>query len=84
MTYKEAKKLPAGGAVAMTEDNLQALMCDMFGRRFCIYPERIWEWSTKHNITLKEIFGHIAIGDFLGAILNDKPLTPHTKQNQKG
>lgn len=79
MTYKQAKKLPKGGAVAMTEDNMQALMCDMFGRRFGVYPEKIWEWSAKHNLVLKNLFGYVTLGDFLDAILNDKLLEPDRK-----
>lgn len=81
-SFKEAQKNPKGGAVAMDEDNLQALSAEMIARRFGLNPEAVYNWGQKHNVILKDIIRNPKpIGDgtnLIEAVLNDTELSKPT------
>ena len=75
-TYKEATKLPKGGAVAMGKHNLQATAADMIAGRHSFKPESVYNWANKYGVDLKNnlsILGDIKNNDaFMSDILNDR------------
>lgn len=79
MTYKQAIKLPKGGAVCMNDENLRATASEMIGRKFCLRPEAIYDWSKKHSVDLTEkVIGKVTLKNYIRKliipILNDNPM----------
>ncbi len=84
--FKEAQKMPKGGAVEGDEDNLQAWAAESIARRFGLNPEAVYNWGQKHKIILKNIFNKEALGDgtnLIEAVLNDTPLGMPRKEEEK-
>jgi hypothetical protein len=71
ITYKDASKLPKGGAVAMDFTNLQATAADVIGHRFAMRPEAIFNWGKKYNLNLQALVGRIDLNDMMNYVLND-------------
>jgi len=55
LTYKQAIKLPKGGAVAMTKLNFQAQAAESISMRQGLRPEKLYDWANKHEIELSKV-----------------------------
>jgi len=58
LPYKEAIKLPKGGAIEMNADNLQASAAGIIAQKHCFNPAAVYEWANKHGINLRK-YGYI-------------------------
>lgn len=58
LTYKQASKLPKGGAVEMTTDHLRATAADIIARKHCLMPEAVYNWAILTGVDLQK-YGHI-------------------------
>lgn len=84
--YKIALDRPTKGAkrkgwAHADEDSMRAAYAELLGRKFCLRPEAVYNWSIKHNFTLDTksvgrlirapLFG---VGSLIESVLNDEPL----------
>lgn len=58
LSYKQASKLPKGGAVEMCADHLRALAADIIARKHCLRPEAVYNWATLTGVDLQK-YGYI-------------------------
>ena len=66
--------MPKEGAKYADQDTKRAWYANLFGNRFCLRPETIYNWAAKHNISLLDLVGKVELYDFLLAVLNDQAL----------
>lgn len=76
LKYKDAIKLPKGGAVKMDKDNFTALAAEMISSKQGTRPEAIYNWANKHGVDLSK-YGYILSDiknndELLDDVLNDK------------
>lgn len=76
LKYKDAIKLPKGGAVAMDKDNFTAQAAEMISSKQGTRPEAIYNWANKHNVDIVK-YGYILADiknndELLEDVLNDK------------
>lgn len=84
--YKIALDRPTRGAkkkgwAHADDDSMQAAYAKLLGRKFCLRPEAVYDWSIKHNVALNAksigklckapIFGH---GSLVESVISDEPL----------
>ena len=77
MTYKEAIRLPKGGAVAMNDLHMLAHVALSTAERLCMRPHAIYEWAVAQHITWGRLgpMGRTRETgmDLMLAVLNGKP-----------
>lgn len=74
--YKKASKIPKGGTVNATQDNLLAWSAETIAKKHAMQPEAIYNWAKKHGVDLHKQ-GHIlskveSNSALLSDVLNDK------------
>lgn len=84
--YKTALERPTRGAkkkgwAHADDDSMRAAYAELLGRKFCLRPEAVYDWSIKHNVALNAkslaklckapIFGH---GSLVESVINDELL----------
>lgn len=76
LKYKDAIKLPKGGAVKMDKDNFTAQASEMISAKQGTRPEAIYNWANKHNVDLVK-YGYVLADiksndELLEDVLEDK------------
>ena len=74
--YQKASKIPKGGTVNATPDNLSAWSAETIAKKHAMQPEAIYNWAKKHGVDLIK-HGHIlskveSNSALLADVLNDK------------
>ena len=77
-SYKDASKLPKGGAVAMDNENIAATVSDIIGRKYGMYPRVIYDWMILHAIDPHKLVKTLGVkinDDFISAVIHNEPFT---------
>lgn len=91
MTYKQAAKIPKGGAVAGNENNMLAWYCQAVAVKYCMNPDKIYDWAKSQHLNYDGLRYAMAqaqkndelSADIFEAILWDKELPLAAVDKQK-